>query len=236
MVRQDSLGFPNPVIDPVIAAIAPGFRAVSLVVDARGMAPTALDPAILTDACRSVLEGGHDWADTHLRSWADTYARFGAKPSRTPCSAQALRRRVLKDGVLPSINPVVDLYNAVSLRFAVPVGGENIDAYLGSPRLTIADGTEAFDTTANGAPVIEHPDRGEVIWRDDLGVTCRRWNWRQGSRTRLDALTGRMWFVLEGLETMPADALDEAARFLELGLRTLIPDCVTARETITPTV
>lgn len=222
--------FPRPIIDPAVAIIAPGFRAVSLFGDARGATPAAIDPNVLADACQFVAEGGPAWAEAHLASWADTYARFGAKPNRTPCSAQALRKRLLKDGILPAINPVVDLYNAVSLRFAVPVGGENIEAYAGAPRLTIADGSEPFDTIANGEPAIEHPTPGEVIWRDDVGVTCRRWNWRQGSRTRLDTFTGRIWFVLESLDTMPLAALDEAATFLELGLRTLIPGCFVARE------
>jgi DNA/RNA-binding domain of Phe-tRNA-synthetase-like protein len=224
--------FPRPVIDPAVATIAPGFRGVSLFADARGATPTPLDPGILADACRFVANGGPAWAEAHLASWAEIYTRFGAKPNRTPCSAQALRKRVLKDGTLPAINPVVDLYNAVSLRFAVPVGGENIEAYAGAPRLTIADGSEPFDTIANGEPAIEHPTPGEVIWRDDVGVTCRRWNWRQGSRTRLDTFTGRMWLVLESLDTMPLDALDEAASFLELGLRSLIPGCFIAREAV----
>lgn len=224
--------FPQPTIDPAMAPIAPGFRAVNLFVDAHGAAPAALDPAILAGACRTVREGGPAWAEAHLANWAEVYVRFGAKPNRTPCSAQALRKRVLKDGSLPAINPVVDLYNAVSLLFAVPVGGENIDSYAGAPRLTIADGSEPFDTIANGEPSIEHPTPGEVIWRDDVGVTCRRWNWRQGARTRLDTFTGRMWFVLESLDAMPIEALDDAATCLELGLRTLIPGCSIIRETL----
>lgn len=57
------------------------------------------------------------------------FQSFGAKPKRTPCSADALRKRVLRDGMMPALDPVVDLYNAVSLRYAVPVGGENISAY-----------------------------------------------------------------------------------------------------------
>ncbi len=224
--------FPRPIIDPAIATIAPGFQAISLFVDAHGAAPIALDPAVLADACSIIRDGGPVWAEAHLASWAEVYARFGAKPNRTPCSAHALRKRVLKDGALPAINPVVDLYNAVSLRFAVPVGGENIDAYVGPPRLTVADGTEPFDTIASGEPAIEHPTPGEVVWRDGAGVTCRRWNWRQGTRTRLNTFTGRMWFVLESLDTMPSDALDEAATFLERGLRTLIPGCSITREAV----
>ena len=80
--------------------------------------------------------------------------------------------------MIPSINSVVDLYNAVSLKYAIPVGGENHDAFAGRPLLTVADGREPFETVMNGEVVIENPLPGEVIWRDDAGVTCRRWNWR----------------------------------------------------------
>jgi DNA/RNA-binding domain of Phe-tRNA-synthetase-like protein len=75
---------------------------------------------------------------SHLAAWADVFQKFGAKPKRTPCSADALRKRVLRDGTMPALDPIVDLYNAVSLRYAVPVGGENISAYQGSPRLAVA--------------------------------------------------------------------------------------------------
>jgi DNA/RNA-binding domain of Phe-tRNA-synthetase-like protein len=138
----------------------------------------------------------------------------------------------LKEGRIPSINPIVDLYNSVSLRFAVPVGGENYDAYVGRPQLTIADGSEPFDTVMNGEAMVEHPSPGEVIWRDDVGVTCRRWNWRQGTRTRLEALSGRMWFVLEALETMPEEALQEAGSALSQGLRQLLPACEVLRHEV----
>src|SRR3546814_13272005 len=65
---------------------------------------------------------GPEWADAHLASWAEAYKAFGAKPNRTPCSVDALRKRVLKQGGLPAINAVVDVYNALSLRYAIPVG------------------------------------------------------------------------------------------------------------------
>jgi DNA/RNA-binding domain of Phe-tRNA-synthetase-like protein len=178
--------FEGAVLDERIAAIAPDFRAVSIFVDASAGIQGSLDADLLANACDAVLAGEPAWADTHLTSWQVAYFKFRAKPNRTPCSAQALRKRVLKEGRIPSINPLVDLYNAVSLRYAVPVGGENYDAYVGQPLLTIAEGTEPFDTLINGEPVVEHPTPGEVIWRDSVGVTCRRWNWRQGTRTRLE--------------------------------------------------
>jgi len=66
---------------------------------------------------------------------------------------------------------VVDLYNAISIEYAIPVGGENAAAYVGFPRLVVADGTEVFDTTKGGAPALESPEPGEVVWRDDEGCT-----------------------------------------------------------------
>ncbi|OWK25492.1 hypothetical protein AJ87_09725 [Rhizobium yanglingense] len=221
-----------PVVDKEIAGIAPDFRALSILVDAQDGARGAMSRDVLGEACDFVRAGGPAWGDAHLASWGETYSRFGAKPNRTPCSAQALKKRVEKDGRLPSINPVVDLYNAVSLRFAIPVGGENFDAYVGKPRLSIADGSEAFDTVMNGEVVVERPSKGEVIWRDDVGVTCRRWNWRQGTRTRLETLGGRMWFILESLASMPEEALVEAGNMLVGGLRQLAPGCEVYRQKV----
>ena len=130
---------------------------------------------------------------------------------------------MLRDGTMANIDPVVDLYNAVSIRYAIAVGGENAAAYVGTPTLTLADGSELFDTIKEGAPAHEHPDAGEVVWRDDLGVTCRRWNWRQGVRTRLDAHAKEMWFILESLPEMPLDALHAAGEELMSGLRQMMP-------------
>ncbi|MBJ6128516.1 B3/B4 domain-containing protein [Microvirga splendida] len=224
--------FETPIIAEPIKGIAPDFRALSIHVDAKGAKEGSFDSSVLTTACEVVSAGGPSWADAHLASWSDAYQRFGAKPNRTPCSAQALRKRVIKDGRIPAINPVVDLYNAVSLRYALPVGGENFDAYVGRPHLTVADGTEIFDTVMNGEAVLEHPAPGEVIWRDDLGVTCRRWNWRQGTRTRLETAAGRMWFILEALGTMPENALDEAGDMLVQGLSQLMPGCEIQRQRV----
>ena len=149
-----------PFISKKVMAIAPDFRALSIYVDTKAGVMNEVDPVILDDACAYVLAGGPSWAEDHLAGWADIYLKFGAKPNRTPCSAQALRKRVLKEGRIPAINPVVDLYNAISLRYALPVGGENYDAYVGRPQLMLAEGTEIFDTKNNGEDVIENPMPG----------------------------------------------------------------------------
>ncbi|HCB3101140.1 TPA: B3/4 domain-containing protein [Klebsiella aerogenes] len=217
------MSHPLPSISPQLAGIAPGFRALSITVNAAPLGDASIGEAALASACQAVLAGEPAWAEGHLAAWSTVFKAFGAKPKRTPCSAEALRKRVLRDGAMPAIDPVVDLYNAVSLRYAIPVGGENIAAYCGAPRLVIADGSEPFDTMKEGLAAVESPEPGEVIWRDDRGVTCRRWNWRQGVRTRLSARDRQMWFILESLPEMPLEALHEAGRMLTGGLEQMMP-------------
>lgn len=212
-----------PTVSPAVLALRPDFRAVSVrVLGARNLPAEPEAEAMLRAAVAAVADGPV-WADAHLASWAEAYKAFGSKPNRTPCSAEALRKRVLKQGGLPAINAVVDVYNALSLRYAIPVGGEDLAAYAGSPRLVVADGSETFETTAGGEAVVETADPGEVVWRDDRGVTCRRWNWRQGPRTRLTEDTTDMWFVFERLDPMPMTAAEDAAGELLEYLRRLAP-------------
>lgn len=212
-----------PRIDPEIARLAPGFCALSIVVEAAPVIDTLVGERALARACAALGTDEAPWALEHLAAWDQVFKGFGAKPARTPCSAQALRKRVLRDGVLPAIDPVVDLYNAISIEYAIPVGGEDLAAYVGAPRLVIADGSECFDTLKEGLPTQEAPAPGEVVWRDDLGVTCRRWNWRQGIRTRLSLSSPRMWFILECLPSMPRTALWEAGDRLIAGLTQMMP-------------
>ncbi|RAI72524.1 hypothetical protein DOZ80_03010 [Pseudomonas fluorescens] len=222
----------HPSIDPKVAELAPGFRAVSVVVEAAPIVNPGVAAQAMERAYKAVESNAHEWADAHLAAWAETFRKFGVKPQRTPCSAEALLRRVKKDGQLPAIDPVVDLYNAISIQYAIPVGGENFEAYTGMPRLTIADGSEEFDTMKNGEPTFESPDAGEVVWRDDKGVTCRRWNWRQGVRTRLDAHAQQMWFILESLPEMPIEALNAAADDLVAGLAEMMPGAAISTELV----
>ncbi|WP_458376561.1 B3/B4 domain-containing protein [Pseudomonas pergaminensis] len=222
----------HPSIDPRVAELAPGFRAVSVVVEAAPIVNPGVAAQAMERAYKVVASGTSNWTDAHLEAWGEAFRKFGAKPQRTPCSAEALLKRVKKDGVLPAIDPIVDLYNAISIQYAIPVGGENFAAYVGMPRLTIADGSEEFDTMKGGEPANESPDAGEVVWRDDRGVTCRRWNWRQGVRTRLDSEAKQMWFILESLPEMPIEALNAAADELVAGLLEMMPDAVITTELV----
>jgi DNA/RNA-binding domain of Phe-tRNA-synthetase-like protein len=172
-----------------------------------------------------------DWtAHPHIAEWMEAFKGFGAKPKRTSPSALALLKRV-NDG-LPRIDPVTDSYNAISIAHVLPIGGEDFAAYVGHPRLVLATGDEPFDTIDQGEPFIDHPAPGEVIWRDDAGVTCRRWNWRQGVRTRIMPETTTALFILEALGAMPDEELLAAGAELVAGLRALSPAVATGSRLI----
>jgi DNA/RNA-binding domain of Phe-tRNA-synthetase-like protein len=144
----------------------------------------------------------------HIAAWREAYRAFGAKPQRTRNSLEALTRRAAAG--LPRVNRLTDIYNALSVLHQVPVGGEDLARYAGSPRLVRATGAEPFDTVADGNHVVEHPEVGEVVWCDDRGVTCRRWNWRQGRRTQLTPETTTALFILDALAPMTDQALTAA--------------------------
>ncbi|MFG2470530.1 B3/4 domain-containing protein [Streptomyces canus] len=198
-----------------VRALAPGFR--HLAIEAHGLVngpSTDASSVLLDEAARRLavrLDGRAPHEDPHMAAWREVYTAFGSKPSRTRNSAEALAKRALSDAGLPRINVLVDLYNAISVAHLVPVGGEDLDRIRGGMRLVRATGDEDFVTVAGGEEAVEHPDAGEVIWRDEEGVTCRRWNWRQGPRTRLTEATVSAVFLLEGMAPMPLADMEKAA-------------------------
>lgn len=215
-------------VDPGVRALRPDYVAVVLVAEHLRGGPS--DDASETLLARAETSAGEALGDNapesipHVGSWREAYRAFGAKPQRTRPSVDALLRRL--GGGLPRVDRITDAYNAVSVTHQIPLGGEDLDAYVGSARLTRADGTEPFDTTKDSADVVEHPEVGEVVWRDDAGVTCRRWNWRQCTRTRLTTATTRAFFVLDGLDPLGVDGTAEAADALREALTTVSPGVV----------
>ena len=219
-------------VDAAVFDLRPDYRAVLLAADSlRGGPSDEASEHVLAAAevtTRRHLDGQMPEQLPHLAAWREAYRAFGAKPQRTRPSVEALLRRLDPAG-LPRIDRITDVYNAVSIAHLLPIGGEDRDAYAGPPRLVRADGTEPFDTTAGGEPVVEHPAAGEVVWRDDAGVTCRRWNWRQALRTRITTATTSAVFILDALDPLDDEAAHAAADALTEALLALSPDAVVRR-------
>ncbi|MFI5632512.1 B3/4 domain-containing protein [Streptomyces sp. NPDC051664] len=218
---------PTLTVSDDVRTLAPGFTC--LAVEARGLVNGESNEdssALLDDATRRLvarLDSRAPHEDPHVAAWRDTYTAFGAKPSRTRNSAEALARRALTDAGLPRINLLVDLYNAISVAHLIPVGGEDTDRIEGAMRLVRSTGQEPFRTVAGGEEAVEQPEPGEVVWCDDEGVTCRRWNWRQGVRTRLTEESVNALFLLESLAPMTIGELEAAGTELAESLEKLSP-------------
>ncbi len=221
-------------VDAAVFALRPDYRAMLLAVD--GIVPGPSDQAsdaLLQSAEATAAEALRSRPVEelpHVAAWREAYRAFGAKPQRTRNSLEALLRRGAAG--LPRVNRLTDLYNAVSVLHQLPLGGEDLTRYAGPPRLLRAAGTEPFDTVADGQAVTEHPEPGEVVWCDDAGVTCRRWNWRQARRTQLGDDTTAALFVLDALDPMTDDALHTAAEHLAAHLTRLGPDVRVVRRLV----
>ncbi|MFJ4175249.1 B3/4 domain-containing protein [Microbacterium sp. NPDC089696] len=203
-------------IDEEVFALRPDYRALLIAVDGIEPGPSdALSEALLVRAegvAAAALAQGPVEELPHIASWREAYRAFGAKPQRTRNSVEALTRRAAEG--LPRVNRLTDIYNAISVSHQIPLGGEDLDGYESAPRLTRASGSEDFDTVVGGEISIEHPDRGEVIWGDVRGVTCRRWNWRQGRRTALTDNTRSALFILDALAPLSDEDLTRAGQEL----------------------
>jgi DNA/RNA-binding domain of Phe-tRNA-synthetase-like protein len=218
-------------VHPTIFERYAGFRA--LVLYASGLRNRPSSDESLAVQQRAVAETRRTFGEEkpashpHISAWRQAYADFGTKPSRFLCSAEALLKRVLRGEDLPRINELVDLYNAVSIRYVLPLGGEDRDHLASDLVLSFAGGGEPFETRGEGGDVVEP---SEVVWMDAAGVTCRRWNWRQGLRTALTLETVNAYFLLESLEPYPQDRLVAAGDELEDHILRQSPGCEIERE------
>ena len=160
-------------LDEGVANLRPDYRALLIIATGvRGGPSDATSDAALTRAetlAKARLNGAPPESLPEIAAWRDAFLGFAVKPRQARSSLEALLRRV--DAGLPRIDRLTDLYNAISIEHLIPLGGENLDRYVGPPRLVRADGDETFETVADGIPTTVTVDPGEVVWREDLGGT-----------------------------------------------------------------
>lgn len=149
-----------------------------------------------------------------LAAWRGVFRGFGVNPTKYRSAAEALLRRLTKQGDLPSINTLVDLANLVSIRYALPVAVFDQRTVSGGTVVRLAHGGEEWsDLGSSGA---EHPDRGEVIFSDaDDVVSARRWCWRQSRASAATDGTTEILVTVEAHHATAADDIDRALRDLQ---------------------
>jgi len=147
-----------------------------------------------------------------IKVWRDAFKEFKTKKGARS-SIEALLKRVSKGDHIRSINPLVDIYNSVSLEYALPCGGEDIDAFVGDIRLAKAIGDEEFITY--GSDKSEVPYENEIIYKDGDGAICRCWNWRESVRTMLTEKTTNAFLCIEMVDNNREDIFKEALNELK---------------------
>lgn len=151
-----------------------------------------------------------------IRVWREAFQKFKTKKGARS-SIEALLKRINNGNHLGTINPLVDLYNCISLRYALPCGGEDIDLFVGDIRLTKAGGHESFITL--GTDKSEPPYEGEIVYKDDEGAICRCWNWRESVRTMLTENTKNAFLCIESVDETRNEELERALKDLETSVQ-----------------
>jgi DNA/RNA-binding domain of Phe-tRNA-synthetase-like protein len=194
-------------IDPALFRAFPGY--VRHVVLAEGLdnsrGPEALPEleALLREAEAAVrADKAYTELKTHprLASWREAFQAFGVNPNKCPPSICNLIKRVRGGAALPFINPLVCIFNVVSLHHGIPAGGDDLDKVAGGVRLGYADGTETY--VPLGQPEArETPHPGEIILVDtgNGDVFCRAWVWRNGHNSRIESATARVLINIDAL-------------------------------------
>jgi DNA/RNA-binding domain of Phe-tRNA-synthetase-like protein len=173
---------------------------------------------LLTQAVEEVKKNFiGDKAQEHprIKPWRTAFSKLGISGSKFPSSIESMARRVLKGDPFPTINPLVDLYNSISLRFLVPMGGHDLDTLEGNIYLRFAEGWEPF-TPMGGGETMTVP-KGELVYRDDREVLTRNWVWRQCEKDKTTEKTKNIFIPIDVLGEVGRGRADEI--ILELSQR-----------------
>jgi DNA/RNA-binding domain of Phe-tRNA-synthetase-like protein len=147
-----------------------------------------------------------------IKVWREAFKKFKTKKGARS-SIEALLKRVHNGNQLGTINPLVDIYNSASLRYALPCGGEDIDTFVGDIRLTKAVGNENF--VVLGTDKSEPPYEGEIVYKDNEGAICRCWNWRESVRTMLTENTKNAFLCIELIDEKRTEEFENALKDLK---------------------
>lgn len=149
-----------------------------------------------------------------LAAWRAVFSGFGVKPTQYRNAAEALLRRLRKEGALPSRGLLVDLGNLVSIRYALPVAVFDRRGITGMTTVRFAEGDERFSDLASGEA--DHPEPGEAVFVDDAGrVSARRWCWRQSAETATRTDTAEVLITVEGHHAGAREDVTAATEALE---------------------
>lgn len=139
-----------------------------------------------------------------IQAWRRAFTAMGLKPTQYRCASESLLRRFRKEGGIPSLHPLVDLCNGVSLLYATPIAVFDIAKVSGYLEVRRAKGDEIYTPFSGPDEALEI---GEVVFADDTGrAHARRWTNRQSGFSAVGQWTSSAIIVAEALhDTAAAD-------------------------------
>jgi DNA/RNA-binding domain of Phe-tRNA-synthetase-like protein len=160
-----------------------------------------------------------DRAQDHprIKPWRAAFSKLGISGSKFPSSIESMARRILKGDPIPKINPLVDLYNSISLRYLVPMGGHDLGTLEGNIHLRFAEGWESFTPMGGGETIIV--PKGELVYCDDREVLTRNWVWRQCEKDKTTEKTKNIFIPIDVLGEVKRERAEE----IVLELTQLVP-------------
>ena len=155
-----------------------------------------------------------DKAQEHprIKPWRTAFSKLSISGSKFPSSIESMAKRVLRGDPFPRINPLVDLYNSVSLKYLVPMGGHDLNTLKGNIYLKFAEGWEPFAPMGGGETAIV--PKGELVYRDDQEVLTRNWVWRQCEKDKATEETKNIFIPIDVLEGVGRGCAEEIIREL----------------------
>ncbi len=152
--------------------------------------------------------------------YREAFKEMGYNPNKFMPSIEALASRVLKGKGAPSILPVVDLYNSISLKYILPIGGHDMDSAEGDIEVRLSREGDKF--TPFGGSETEEMPKGEVVYSVGSEIKTRRWIWRQGELGKLTGESRNIFFPIDGFEGINDQKVREAAEELASRLKGLL--------------
>lgn len=151
-----------------------------------------------------------------IQAWRRAFAKMGLKPTQYRCASEALLRRFRKERRLPRLRPLIDLCNAVSLAYAVPIAVCDAERIGGGLEVRPATGAKMYETFSGE---IENPELGEVIFAHRSGrARARRWTNRQSGYSAVHSKTITAFIVAEALHPTAAQDLANLMAALKAAL------------------
>ena len=155
--------------------------------------------------------------DEMIIPYREAFQKLGINPNKYQCSVEAMFSRISKGKQLPNINQLVDLNNAISLKYTLPMGTHDLSKSNLDIEMRYATPEDIF--IPMGTDEQDNPETGEIVYAVGNDIRTRRWTWRQSNSGKIDDKTNYVFFPIDGFKGFNDDKVNEAVKELSTVLK-----------------